>query len=66
MFITSGNELTMMNLHRLPQRQSFMEEKLCYLYEGITMVLFILSFYTKLVMNKLYFTKTGIISDSIQ
>ena len=33
-----------MNLCSLLQKQSFVEEKLYYLYGGITMILFILSF----------------------
>ena len=44
MFNAEGSGLTMMNLHSLPLRQIFMEEKLCYVCGGITVVLFILSF----------------------
>ena len=45
-FNTKGSELTRMHPHSLPQRQSFMGKKLCYMYGRITMVLFILSFST--------------------
>ena len=39
-----GSELTRMSLRSLPKNQSFMEEKICCVYGGITMVSFILSF----------------------
>ena len=43
MFNAKGNRLTKMNFHRLLQRWSCMEENLCYVYGGITSVLFLLS-----------------------
>ena len=41
MFNTKGSELTKINLHFLPLRWRFMEEKLCCMYGKITMVLLI-------------------------
>ena len=38
-FNTKISGLTRLNLHSLPQRQSFMEEKLCYVYGGIILSL---------------------------
>ena len=44
MFTAKGTGLTGINLHSLPQRWSFMEEKLFCVYGEIITVLFILSF----------------------
>ena len=38
--------MTICNVTNQPERQSFIEEKLCYVYGGITAELFILSFQT--------------------
>ena len=38
-----------MNLRSLPQRQSFMEENVCFEYSGITAALFILSFWIVII-----------------
>ena len=45
MFNTLGSGSTHLNLHSIPQRLSSMEEMYGYLYGGITMILFILSFW---------------------
>ena len=68
MFNVKSRRLTSINLCRLSQRQSFMNEKLCSMYDRVIAVLFLLSFlnYSQLLKADLYFQQLQFVHENLR